>query len=164
MKIIFRYINLYRIMPAFLADLFGTHNIGVCFGVLITAWSIAGTGGGLVFTGIYDKLIKSFGYTAKDDYPFVFNSYWILVLVVLGLFCTILIRTQLKDRILPSVEGQWYRFRMFDRVFIVKRLFEIEILSSYEYDQLWDNYLKSRHLDSKRSDAVELSTLIDSKQ
>ncbi|XP_037047641.1 uncharacterized MFS-type transporter YhjX-like [Bradysia coprophila] len=152
------------IMPAFLADLFGSHNIGVCFGVLITAWSIAGTGGGLLFTAIYNHLLTSLGYTTGDAYPFIFNSYWILSLVVFGLFCTLLIRTQQKYRILPPVEGQWYRFRLFKRVYIVKRVSvcpEIEILSVDEYDQLWDNYLKSRHLDVN-GDAVELTTLIDS--
>lgn len=157
---------MYRIIPAFLTDMFGSHNVGVCFGIIITAWSIAGTGGGLLFTAIYNRLITSYGYTTGDAYPFIFNSYWILVLVVVGLLCTLLIRTDQKYRLLPPVDGQWYRFRLFKRVFIVKRVSacpEIEILSVDEYDQLWDNYLKSRHLDSKNGATVELTTLIDSK-
>ncbi|XP_037050065.1 uncharacterized MFS-type transporter YhjX-like [Bradysia coprophila] len=153
------------IMPAFLTDLFGTHNFSVCYGIVIIAWSIAGTGGGIIFTTIYNHLIVSFGYTTGNAYPYIFNSYWILSLVVVGLLCTILIRTHLKYRVLPPVEGQWYRFVFFKHVVIVRRLLscpEIEILSSYEYDQMWDNYLKSRHLDSRSGDAVELTTLIDS--
>lgn len=131
-----------RVMPAFLADLFGTHNIGVCFGILITAWSIAGTGGGLLFTAIYNHHIVSLGYTTKDAYPFIVNSYWILSLVAVGLLCAILIRTDLKDRVLPPVEGEWFRFRLFRRMLIFKRISacpELEIMSSDEYDQLWEN-------------------------
>lgn len=151
-----------RVMPAFLADLFGTHNIGVCFGVLITAWSIAGTGGGLLFTAIYNYHIVSLGYTTKDAFPFIVNSYWILSLVVIGLVCTILIRTDLKDRILPPIEGQWFRFRIFKHMLIVKRVStcpEIQIMSSVEYDQLWEDYLKTRNA---VSDGIELPTLSDS--
>ncbi|KAG4071288.1 hypothetical protein HA402_003992 [Bradysia odoriphaga] len=153
------------IKPAFLTDLFGTHNFSVCYGIMIISWSIAGTGGGLIFTAIYNHLITESGYTTGDAYPYIFNTYWILSLVVVGLLCTALIRTHQKYRILPPVDGQWYRFRLFKRVVIVKRVLscpEIEILSLDEYDQMWTNYVKSRHLDSKSGDAVELSTLIDS--
>lgn len=152
-------------MPAFLADLYGTHNIGVCFGILITAWSIAGTGGGLLFTAIYNHHIVSLGYTTEDAYPFIVNSYWILSLVAVGVLCTILIRTDLKDRVLPPVDGQWFRFRLFKRMLIVKRVSacpEIEILSSEEYDQLWETYLKTRNVGIKDSDGrecIELSTI-----
>lgn len=152
-------------MPAFLADLFGTHNIGVCFGILITAWSIAGTGGGLLFTAIYNYQIVTLGYTKADAYPFIVNSYWILSLVVVGLISTILIRTDLKDRILPPVKGQWFRFRIFKHMLIIKKVSacpEIEMMSPEEYDQLWENYLKTRDVDIKSSDGVELSVLSDS--
>lgn len=152
-------------MPAFLADLFGTHNIGVCFGILITAWSIAGTGGGLLFTAIYNHQIVSLGYTTADAYPFIVNSYWILSLVVLGLFCAILIRTDLKVRILPPVEGQWFRFKFFKHILIVKRIStcpEIEVMNSEEYDLLWESYLKTQSKVSKNNDAIELTTLLDS--
>ncbi len=152
-------------MPAFLADLFGTHNIGVCFGVLITAWSIAGTGGGLLFTAIYNRQIVSNGYTTADAFPFIFNSYWILALVVVGLICAMLIRTDLKDRLLPPIDGQWFRFRFFKHMVIVKRVSacpKIEIMNSEDYDQLWENYLKSRNLDGKNGEVIELSTLSES--
>lgn len=149
-------------MPAFLADLFGTHNIGVCFGILITAWSIAGTGGGLIFTAIYNHLITSRGYTTADAYPFIFNSYWILSMVVIGLFCAILIRTNLRDRILPPVEGQWFRMRLFRNMLIVKRISacpELEIISAEDYDELWESYLKTLN---KGCDGIEMSTLTNS--
>lgn len=152
-------------MPAFLADLFGTHNIGVCFGILITAWSIAGTGGGLLFTAIYNYQIVSQGYTTADAYPFIFNSYWILALVVIGLLCAIFIRTDLKDRLLPPAEGQWFRFRLFKNVIVFKRVSgcpELEIISLEEYDQLWENYLKSRNVDGKSGEVIELTPLSDS--
>lgn len=150
-------------MPAFLADLFGTHNIGVCFGILITAWSLAGTGGGLMFTAIYNYLIQSRGYTTADAYPFIFNSYWILALVVVGLFCAILIRTDLKDRLLPPLEGQCYRFRLFGRLFVVKNrngCLRTESVNSQEYEQMWEDYLKSR----KVNEGIELTTLLDTKK
>ncbi|KAJ6646665.1 putative MFS-type transporter YhjX [Pseudolycoriella hygida] len=151
------------VMPAFLADLFGTHNIGVCFGVLITAWSIAGTGGGLLFTAIYNHQIISRGYTTADAFPFIINSYWILTSVVIGLLCTILIRTHLKDRILPPVDGQWFRFRFFKQMLILKRTSAcptIQVMSSEEYDELWENYLKTRNVIGKNCEGmVELATL-----
>lgn len=157
-------------MPAFLADMYGSHNIAVIYGIVLTAWSLAGTGGGLLFTAIYNHQITSLGWTDKDSFPYIINSYWILALVIIGLLCTLLVRTELKDRILPPVKGQWFRVRLFKNILIIKRVTrcpEIEIINSEDYDEMWEKYLKSRNAfpekdgmtGSENYEVTELSTL-----
>lgn len=135
----------FGVIPAFLADMFGSSNIGACHGIILTAWSLAGVGGGLTFTAIYNKQI-TYGWTINDAYPYILNSYWILAFVIAGLIAGIFVRTTLKDRLLPPVKGQWFRFRIFGKIVRVKRIStfpEVEILSSKEYDDEWDKYLQT---------------------
>lgn len=142
----------FGIVPAFLADMFGPSNVGVCFGLILTAWSIGGVVGGLIFTAIYNNLIISHGWTTEDAYPYIVNSYWILAFIIAGLLSSIFVRTTLKDRKLPSVEGEWFKFRIFTKVIRISRkscLPEVEVLSSEQYDEEWEKYLQS--LVSKRA-------------
>lgn len=161
---------LYRVLPAFLADMYGSHNIAVIYGIVLTAWSLAGTGGGLLFTAVYNHQITALGKSSADAYPYIINSYWILSLVVIGLVCILLVRTELKDRLLPPVKGQWFRLRFFRHILIIKRVAtcpKIEVISSEDYDELWEKYLKSRNVfpekdgvkGSENYDVTELSTL-----
>lgn len=138
-------------IPAFLADMFGPTNIGACHGLILTAWSIAGVGGGLTFTAIYNQQI-ALGWTIEDAYPYIINSHWMLVFIVAGLISGIFVRTTLKDRLLPPVDGQWFRFRIFGKIVRIKKVTlcpEVEILSSKEYDDEWEKYLQTRNVPSK---------------
>jgi len=41
-------------MPAFAADAFGPKNIGRIYGIMLTAWGVAGVVGPLIFARIYE--------------------------------------------------------------------------------------------------------------
>lgn len=136
----------FGIVAAFLAEMFGSSNVGVCFGLILTAWSIGGVAGGLIFTAVYNNQLLSHGWTREDAYPYIVNSYWILVFVIAGLFSAIFVRTTIKDRKLPPAKGEWFRLRVFNNVIRVKRISsfpEVEVLSSEQYDEEWDTYLQS---------------------
>ncbi len=136
----------FGVIPAFLADMFGASNVGVCFGLILTAWSIGGVVGGLTFTAIYNNLIQKHGWTTEDAYPYIINSYWILAFIIAGLLSTIFVRTTVKDRKLPPVDGEWFKFRIFGKVIRIKNISifpGIEVLSSEKYDEEWEKYLQS---------------------
>ncbi|XP_037025361.1 uncharacterized MFS-type transporter YhjX-like [Bradysia coprophila] len=153
----------FGVIPAFLADMFGSHNVGICFGLILTAWSIGGVGGGLAFTAIYNSQISS-GWTTEDAHPYIINTYWILAFIVVGLVSAIFVRTTLKDRKLPAVQGEWFRFRIFSKVVRIKRISscpEIEVLNKQKFDEEWDKYVLSQNNVTKQNviesnvDAIE---------
>lgn len=143
--------------------MFGSHNISVCYGLILTAWSLAAILGGFVFTTVYNWQVEAGIGNSADPHPYIVNSYWILCFVTIGVLATSLVRTDLKDRLLPPVDGQWFRRRFFRIVVVVKRVGicpEVEILSSRKYDEMWEEYLKHRNarnkskLDTEFTDAV----------
>lgn len=147
----------FGVIPAFLADMFGSQNVGICFGLILTAWSIGGVGGGLVFTAIYDKQISN-GWSTEDAYPYVVNTYWILAFIVIGLIAAIVVRTTLKDRKLPAVQGEWFRLRIFSKVVRVKRITscpEVEVLSAKKFDEEWENYVQSLNITHENENVAE---------
>lgn len=136
----------FGVIPAFLADMFGASNVGVCFGLILTAWSIGGVVGGMIFTTIYNHMIRSHGWTVNDAYPYIVNSYWILAFIIAGLLSAMFVRTTVKDRMLPPAEGECLKFRIFGRVIRIKKgsvLPEVEAISAAEYDEEWEQYLQS---------------------
>lgn len=138
----------FGVIPAFLADMFGSNNVGICFGIILTAWSIGGVGGGLIFTSIYNKQISS-GWTTEDAYPYVVNTYWILAFIVVGLLAAIFVRTTLKDRKLPAVKGEWFRFRIFSKVLRIKQIRscpQMEILNTKKFDIEWEKFVQSQNI------------------
>lgn len=138
----------FGVIPAFLADMFGSHNVGICFGLILTAWSIGGVGGGLIFTAIYNKQISN-GWTTDDAYPYIVNTYWILAFIVAGLLSAVIVRTTLKDRKLPAVQGEWFRFRIFSKVVRIKRITscpEVEILNTKQFEEEWEEYLQLQNV------------------
>lgn len=138
----------FGVIPAFLADMFGSNNVGICFGLILTAWSIGGVGGGLIFTAIYNKQISS-GWTNEDAYPYVVNTYWILAFIIVGLLSALFVRTTLKDRKLPAVKGEWFRFRIFSKVVRIKRITscpEMEILNGKQFDEEWEKFVQSQNV------------------
>lgn len=93
-------------IPAFLADMFGPKNIGACHGLILTAWSIAGVGGGLAFTAVYNHQITYYHWTTADAYPYIINSYWILFFLLAGLLSALLVKTNFKERILTKEQRE----------------------------------------------------------
>lgn len=104
----------FGIIPAFLADQFGAQNVGATHGVILTSWSLAGVGGGLIFTSI---LRQQEAILTKDDpargllFIYNMNFRWIVAITALSFILCILIPTNLKDRKLPKVQGETLRFR-----------------------------------------------------
>ncbi len=152
-------LSFFRVLPAYLNDMFGSHNISVCYGFILTAWSTAAIVGGFVFTRVFDYQVEAGSGLPTDPLPYITNSYWILCFTTFGLLATSIVRPDLKDRLLPPVEGQWLRIRFCKSVVVVKRVGscpEIEIISSKKYDEMWDEYLKHRNAvnNTELTDAV----------
>lgn len=127
--------------------MFGSHNISVCYGLILTAWSLAAIVGGFVFTTVFNYQVAIGSGIASDPQPYIVNSYWILCFVTIGVVATSLVRNDLKDRLVPPVEGQWFRCRFFKNVIVVKRIKmcpQVEIISSKKYDEMWDEYCRHR--------------------
>ncbi|KAI8810406.1 major facilitator superfamily domain-containing protein [Cladochytrium replicatum] len=97
----------FGIIPAFLADQFGSKNVGATHGMILTAWSLAGVVGGLVFNAIV-KSETARVTTSADIYDI--NLVWVLVIVCVGFFITALIPVNLRERRLPCHQGEFFRF------------------------------------------------------
>ncbi|KAL3692415.1 hypothetical protein R1sor_006066 [Riccia sorocarpa] len=98
-------------IPCFLTDMFGPYNIGALHGMILTAWSIGGVGGGLGFTSVFDRHKPS---AADADLPGAFdeaytsNLHWILGVLIVGLVMLLFVRTNPYDRSAPG-----WRFSIF---------------------------------------------------
>ncbi|KAI8865494.1 MFS general substrate transporter [Ramicandelaber brevisporus] len=128
-------------IPAFLADLFGPYNVSSCHGIILTAWSIGGVAGGLVFTAIYNSLKDNGPRPLNDPSLYTINIYWIIALMALGFVGFVFLRAQLRDRLFPAVPGQLLRIRLFGRTIRVIKPFKVEVLSKAQEDQEWEEYL-----------------------
>ncbi|KAL3692628.1 hypothetical protein R1sor_006279 [Riccia sorocarpa] len=98
-------------IPCFLTDMFGPYNIGALHGMILTAWSIGGVGGGLGFTSVFDRHKPS---AADANLPGAFdeayesNFHWIRGVLIGGLILLFFIRTNPFDRSAPG-----WRFSIF---------------------------------------------------
>ncbi|KAG0044356.1 hypothetical protein BGZ89_006081 [Linnemannia elongata] len=128
-------------IPAFLCDMFGPSNIGALHGIILTAWAIAGVGGGLLFTAVYNNLLVS-GYTVNDAWIYSKNLYWILGVASIGFIFIMFVRTNIRDRLLPKADGEFTRTRIFGK-FIRIGSFGIKPLSKDEEDREWAEYVES---------------------
>ncbi|KAG0354164.1 hypothetical protein BGZ54_001805 [Gamsiella multidivaricata] len=135
-------------IPAFLCDMFGPSNIGPLHGVILTSWSLSSVGAGLLFTAVYNRLLKS-GYTVHDDYIYAVNVHWLLAGVVCGLFVTLFIRTGMRDRLLPDGAGEWFHIRVFGRIMRFGR-FGVRWMSKEEEQQAWTAYVVQRQLEDEQ--------------
>ncbi|OQS06348.1 Major Facilitator Superfamily (MFS) [Thraustotheca clavata] len=81
-------------IPCFLCDMFGAFNIGALHGIILTCWSIAGLGGGLVFTDIFDAAVldNSIRGAYNSAMPFF------IIGACIGLAFLLLVRTNPVDR------------------------------------------------------------------
>jgi len=129
-------------IPAFLCDMFGPSNIGAMHGIILTAWSIAGIAGGLLFTALYNNLLKS-GYTVKDYWIYGINLRWLVGVAAFGLFIILFIRTTIRDRLLPAAPGEFTRVRFFGRL-IRFGTFGVKFVSRQQEQEDWDRYVDSR--------------------
>lgn len=92
-------------IPCFLTDMFGPYNIGALHGMILTAWSIGGVGGGLGFTSLFDKHKPSAATAAQPgafDKAYESNFRWILGVLIFGLVMLCFVRTDPKDRSAPG--------------------------------------------------------------
>jgi len=76
-------------IPAYLADIFGTHMVGAIHGRLLTAWSTAGVMGPMLVNYFHDHQLK-----AGVPREAVYNQtmYILAGLLVLGFICNLLVR------------------------------------------------------------------------
>ncbi|MFJ8309900.1 MULTISPECIES: OFA family MFS transporter [unclassified Streptomyces] len=91
-------------VPAYLKDLFGTHQVGAIHGRLLTAWSVAGVLGPLIVNAIADAQ-KSAGRTGPDLYT---TSFFIMIgLLAVGFAANELVRpVHPRHHEPPAVEGE----------------------------------------------------------
>lgn len=101
----------FGLIPAFLTNMYGSHNIGALHGVILTGFSFIGIAGGLTFTYVYKWAVAKYGKNSLDVYDINFN--WITVLIAIGLVCIIFVRTELRDRVMDPVKGQMFKVRIF---------------------------------------------------
>lgn len=130
-------------IPAFLCDMFGPSNIGAMHGIILTAWSLAGVGGGLLFTEIYNHLLAT-GYTTKDPYVYSANLRWILGVACVGFIFIMFVGTGIRDRLLPKAKGEIFRIRIFGRLARVGTN-GAQWLTKEQEDAEWDAFVDSRH-------------------
>ncbi|KAG0364581.1 hypothetical protein BGZ54_007362 [Gamsiella multidivaricata] len=129
-------------IPAFLCDMFGPSNIGALHGIILTAWSLAGVGGGLLFTGIYNHLLGT-GHTTKDPWVYSVNLNWILGVACVGFVFLLFVGTNVHDRLLPKEEGEWARMRVFGRLVMFGR-FGVRWMGAETEESEWAAYVDQR--------------------
>eukprot|EP01133_Synstelium_polycarpum_P003607 gene3607-4132_t len=134
----------FGVIPAFLTDMFGSKNIGACHGVILTAWSLAGVGGGLVFTAVFNHY-KHNGHTVHDPILYTTNFRWVLVIVLLGWSMLWILRTTARDRLFPAAPGQILRINVFGRMIRLTTKHGVEILSKEQENAEWKAFLTDYH-------------------
>jgi MFS family permease len=113
----------FGVIPALLSDTFGPSNIGACHGVILTAWSTAGVVGGLIFTAVFNEILRQ-GYTTADHFPYNVNVWWIFVIVLIGWVTLFFVTPTAKDKAFTRRPKAFFR-RMFNRVSNRQRTFEM---------------------------------------
>ncbi|EGC38061.1 hypothetical protein DICPUDRAFT_46034 [Dictyostelium purpureum] len=134
-------------IPAFLNDMFGSSNVGATHGLMMSAWSIAGVGGGIVFTIIYNNLLNHHGYTYKDSFPYVVNYYWIVSFLCIGWILIWFVRTTEQEVYLPPVNGQIVKFYIpiYGGCIRISKSNGFELLSKYKYNQEWNDFIINKY-------------------
>ncbi|KAM9997449.1 hypothetical protein ACTFIZ_010961 [Dictyostelium cf. discoideum] len=133
----------FGVIPAFLNDMFGSKNVGATHGLILSAWALAGVGGGIAFSLIYNDLIDNHGYSHHSAYPYLVNYYWIVGFICVGWVLVWFIRTTVPEVFLPPIKGQILRIRMFNRYLRISKSKGFELMTNQQFKQEWDNYLNS---------------------
>ncbi|OQS06582.1 Major Facilitator Superfamily (MFS) [Thraustotheca clavata] len=93
-------------IPCLLCDMYGANNIGPLHGIILTSWAIAGVGGGLGFTSIFDNALKH--NIIADAYSAATLIF--IVVISTGLVVLFLVRTNPVDRFAPGYQYSIGRF------------------------------------------------------
>jgi hypothetical protein len=88
-------------IPAYLADLFGTQHVGAIHGRLLTAWSVAGILGPVVVNYIREAQLAA-GVPANQAYNV--TMYILAALLVGGFVCNLLVRPVRDDKFMSDEE------------------------------------------------------------
>ncbi|KAG0240032.1 major facilitator superfamily domain-containing protein [Mortierella sp. GBAus27b] len=139
-------------IPAFLCDMFGPSNIGALHGIILTAWSLAGVGGGLLFTGIYNHLLDA-GHTTKDPWVYSANLHWILAVACVGFLFLLFVGTNVHDRLLPKEPGEIARIRLFGRLLKIGT-FGLRWMTKETEESEWAAYVDERQKEQARRPAI----------
>ncbi|KAK5578401.1 hypothetical protein RB653_008071 [Dictyostelium firmibasis] len=135
-------------VPAFLTDLFGTKNISPCHALILTAWNLAGVGGGFLFTGIYDSLRKK-GHAVDDPIIYNANFYWLVSVIMIGWVVSFFIPVKIKERLYPAVPNQIFQTSLFGRIFRIVRKKDgsnpFELVSVEKEKEEWNEFLIQYH-------------------
>ncbi|OQR92292.1 Major Facilitator Superfamily (MFS) [Thraustotheca clavata] len=95
-------------IPCFLCDMFGAYNIGALHGIILTCTAIAGVGGGIGFTYIFDDAQINHSILSAYD-----NSIPLFAIgVSIGLLSLLLVRTNPVDRFAPGYQFSVGRFML----------------------------------------------------
>eukprot|EP01134_Creolimax_fragrantissima_P007476 CFRG7476T1 len=133
----------FGLMPAFLTHMFGSKNIGALHGVILTGWAAVGVIGGVTFSEVYKSEVSVYGERSPEVYDI--NFYWIGVIAFIGFICSLLIRTKLRDRLMPSISGQLMRLRLW------KNVVRVQWVNKASDDREWEAYLRSHPLNHIKS-------------
>lgn len=84
-------------------------NVGITQGVIFTAWSLAGVGGGLIFTTVFHLVGGHDEFRGQmDPYPYNVNFWWILVVVGVGWVGLLFVSPTPKDNVFTGrVKRVW---------------------------------------------------------
>eukprot|EP01134_Creolimax_fragrantissima_P007473 CFRG7473T1 len=126
----------FGLMPAFLTNMFGSKNIGALHGVILTGWASVGVFGGLTFTAVYKSQVSIYGEMSVKVYDI--NFYWIASVTFIGFICSLMIRTKLRDRLMPALSGQLMRLRLW------KKVVRVQIVNKDLDDEEWYDYLRNQ--------------------
>jgi MFS family permease len=88
-------------IPAYLADMFGTHHVGAIHGRLLTAWSTAGVVGPWLVNYLHDSQLKA-GVPREQVYNEII--YVLAGLLLLGLACDLLVRPVAEKNFMTDEE------------------------------------------------------------
>ncbi|KAL1917402.1 uncharacterized protein VTP21DRAFT_3795 [Calcarisporiella thermophila] len=145
----------FGIIPAFLTDQFGPNNIGALHGIILTAWAIAGVGGGLIFTAVFNGLLATGMYTTKSPHVYSVNFWWLFGVALIGFFFLINVRTKTSDRLLPKQPDELTRLRFFGRLVRIRKPFRVELVSRSEEEAEW-NAFKASYSDTVKMEDKEI--------
>lgn len=76
-------------IPAYLADLFGTHMVGAIHGRLLTAWSVAGVVGPVLVNYLNDAQVRA---GVPKSLAYDTTLYVLALLLLIGLACNLMVR------------------------------------------------------------------------
>ncbi len=88
-------------VPAYLADLFGSHMVGAIHGILLTAWATAGVLGPLVINSLRDYQL-SHGVAKAQAYDM--TMYVLAGILAAGFLCNLLIRPVAQEKFMSDDE------------------------------------------------------------